>query len=160
MTSTFLSFSIFQYSLFLCLSIQVHIHSFTHLFTTYILNTTRKVLSWLLRGMETRKTRPSLRRRAVYNSQCCASFLARVLPGHLEDHEKFPEAVTPGSWWFGAVEAESMLGGWWQGRQEKWAGSDLQTLHGHSRESVVSAGGDEEAVNYSEQRSDRIRFLL
>lgn len=79
---------------------------------------------------------------------------------NLEDHGRFPEAVTLGSWWFGVVEAESVLWGWWQGRQEKLAGPDLQTLHGHSRESVLSSGGDEEAVKYSEQRSDRIRFLL
>lgn len=79
---------------------------------------------------------------------------------NLEDHERFPEAVTLGSWRFCAAEAESLLGRWWQGRQEKRAEPDLQTLHGHSKECVLSSGGNEEAVKYSEQRSDRIRFLL
>lgn len=56
-----------------------------------------------------------------------------------------------------------MLGGWGgvgdDGREDRRNGQG-QTLHSHSRESVLSTGGHEEAVKDSEQRRDGIRFLL
>ena len=104
---------------------------------------------------------PSLRKRAVYNSQCCARYWARVLQGHLSEPRR-PWGVSRGSdtwvltvWCSGSWEHA----GGDDGREDRRSGQG-QTLHGHSRESVLSTGGREEAVKDSGQRRDRIRFLL